>query len=75
MKISIFYQKYGNLVQKLCSLSHQSPNFMTVSSIYNFNISVFSRVYGKSHSNTVHPIPSLSKIDYSIYQEEELTSV
>ena len=38
-KISIFYQKHGrHLVQKCCTLSRQSPNFMTLSSIYNFNI-------------------------------------
>ena len=33
-KISISYQKYANLVQRFCSLSHQSPKFLILSSIY-----------------------------------------
>ena len=33
-KISISYQKYANLVQRFCSLSHQSPKFLILSSVY-----------------------------------------
>ena len=33
-KISISYQKYVNLVQRFCSLSHQSPKSLILSSIY-----------------------------------------
>ena len=70
-KVSSIY-----IVQTFCGLSCQSPNFMILSSsIYNFNISIFLRGDGVSHSNTVHLIVSLSKIDRPIYQEEELTSV
>ena len=43
IKISIFYQKYGHLVQTFYSLSRQSPNFMTLPRIYNFNISIVLR--------------------------------
>ena len=67
--------KYSHPVQKLYNLSNQSSNFMTLSSIYNFNILMFVRRYGVSHSNAVHLIVCLSKIDCPIYQEEELTSV
>ena len=47
----------------ICSLFRQIPNFMTLPIIYNFNISIFLRGDGVSHSNTVHLIVSLSKID------------
>ena len=43
IKISTFYQNNGHLVQRFCSLSHQSPNFMTLWSIYNFDILIFLR--------------------------------
>ena len=33
IKISISYQNYGHLAQKLCCLSRQTPNFRTISSI------------------------------------------
>ena len=33
IKTSISYQKYAHLVQKFCSLSQQSSNFMVLSSI------------------------------------------
>ena len=75
IEISIFYQKYGHQIQIFCSLFRQSLNFMTLPSIYNFNILIFLKGNGVSHSNTVHLIVSLSKIDRPIYQEEELTSV
>ena len=51
IKISISNQKYGNLVQKFCSFSRQSPNFMTLSSIYFCIISIFLRKIGVSHSD------------------------
>ena len=60
------------LVQKFCTVSRQSPNFMTQSSIYNFNI---FKGNGVSHSNTVHLIASLSKVGCPIYPEDELTSL
>ena len=41
IKISISYQRYARLVQIFCSLSHQSPNFMILSSIYFCMISIF----------------------------------
>ena len=59
----------------ICSLFRQIPNFMTLPIIYNFNISIFLRGDGVSHSNTVHLIVSLSKIDCPIYREEERSSV
>ena len=34
IKTPISYQKYGHLVQKFCSLSHQSSDFLILSSIY-----------------------------------------
>ena len=70
IKISIFYQKYGHLAQNFCSLSSQSPNFMTLSSIYFCTISIFLRGMGVSNSYTVHFILSLNKIDCQIYQKE-----
>ena len=59
-----FYQKYSHLVQKFCSLSRQSPNFITLSSIHFCMISIFFRGSGVSHSNTVHLIIILSQIEY-----------
>ena len=71
IKISISYQKYAHLVQKCCSLSHQSPNFLILSSIYFCIISIFLRGSGGvSHSYSVSLIEGLSKIDCPIYQEE-----
>ena len=65
-KISIFYQKHGrHLVQKCCTLSRQSPNFMTLSSIYDFNI---FKGDGVSHTNTVHLIVSVSTVSCPITQ-------
>ena len=73
IKISISYQKYAHLVQKCCSLSHQSPNFLILSSIYFCIISIFLRGSGGvSHSYTVSLIEGLSKIDCPVYQEENL---
>ena len=69
MIISISYQEYAHLVQKFCSLSHQSPNFMILSSISFCIISIFLRESGVSHSYKVHLIESLSKIDRPIYKE------
>ena len=44
IKIPIFDQQYGHLVQKFCSLSRQSPNFITLSSIYRIStFKCFSR--------------------------------
>ena len=63
IKISISYQKYTHLVQKFCSLSHQSPNFTILSSIYFCIISIFLMWSGVSHSYTVHLIESFSKIE------------
>ena len=60
-------QKY---VQKFCNLSHQSPNFLILSSIYFCIISIFLRGSGVSHSYTVSLIEGLSKIDCPTYQEE-----
>ena len=54
IKISIFYQKYAHLVQKYCCLSHRSPNFMILSSIYFCIISIFLRRSDVSHSYKVH---------------------
>ena len=70
IKISISYQKYAHLVQKFCSLSHQSPNFLILSSIYFCIISIFLRGSGVSHTYAVSLIEGLSKIDCPIYQEE-----
>ena len=70
IKISISYQKYAHLVQNFYRLSHQSPNFMTLSSIYFFIISMFLRRSEASQSYTMDLIVSLSKIDCPIYQEE-----
>ena len=70
IKISISYQKYAHLVQSFYRLSHQSPNFMTLSSIYFFIISMFLRRSEASQSYTMDLIVSLSKIDCPIYQEE-----
>ena len=53
IKKSISYQKYAHLVQKFCSLSHRSPNFLILSSIYFCIISIFLRGSGVSHSYTV----------------------
>ena len=53
IKISISYQKYAHMVQKCCSLSHQSPNFLILSSIYFCIISIFLRGSSVSHSYTV----------------------
>ena len=53
IKISISYQKYAHLVQKFCSLSHQNPNFLILSSIYFCIISIFLRGSSVSHSYTV----------------------
>ena len=61
IKISISHQKYAHLVQKFCSLSHQSPNFMILSSIDFCIISIFLRGSGVSHSYEVHFIVSFSK--------------
>ena len=72
IKISISYQKYAHLVQKFCSLSHQNPNFLILSSIYFCIISIFLRGSGVSHSYTVSLIEGLSKIDCPVYQEENL---
>ena len=55
---------------KLCSLLCLSPNFRTLSSIYFTTISKFWRSGGVSHSNTMHLIVNLSKIDSPIHQEE-----
>ena len=54
---------------KLCSLLCHSPNFRTLSSIYFNTISKFWRS-GVSHSNKMHLIVNLSKIDSPIHQEE-----
>ena len=70
IKISISYQKYAHLVQKFCSLSHQSPNFLILSSIYFCIISIFLRGSGVSHTYAVSLTEGLSKIDCPIYQEE-----
>ena len=70
IKISISYQKYAHLVQKCCSLSHQSPNFLILSSIYFCIISIFLRGSGVSHTYAVSLTEGLSKIDCPIYQEE-----
>ena len=72
IKISISYQKYAYQIQKCCSLSHQSPNFLILSSIYFCIFSIFLRESGVSHSYTVSLIESLSKRDCPIYQEENL---
>ena len=72
--IKITCKKCAHLVQRFCSLSHQSPNFMTLSSIYFYIISIFLRGSGPTHSYTVHLIVSLSKIDCPIYQRGELTA-
>ena len=72
IKISISYQKYAHLVQKFCSLSHQNPNFLILSSIYFCIISIFLRRNGVSHSYTVSLIERLSKLDCPIYQGENL---
>ena len=72
IKISISYQKYAHLVQKCYSLSHQSPDFLILSSIYFCIISIFLRRNGVSHSYTVSLIERLSKLDCPIYQEENL---
>ena len=72
-KISISYQKYAHLVQKFNSLSHQSPNFMTLWSTYFCMTLIFLRGgggEGASHSYTVRLIVSLGKIDWPIYQEK-----
>ena len=64
IKISISYQKYVHLVQKFCSLSHKSPNFLILSTIYFCIISIFLRGgRGVSHSYTV----SLIEIFYKRY--------
>ena len=63
IKISISYQKYTHLVQKFCSLSHQSPNFMILSSIYFCIISIFLMWSGVSHSYIGHLIESFSEIE------------
>ena len=70
IKTSISYQKYAHPVQNFYSLSHQSPNFVTLSSIYFCIISIFLRGSGTSYSYTVHLIVSVSKIDCPIYQEK-----
>ena len=70
IKISISYQKYAQLLQKFCSHSHQSPNFIILSSIYFCIILIFLRGSGVSHSSKVHRIVSLSKINCTIYQED-----
>ena len=70
IKISISYQKYAHLVQKLCSLFHRSPNFLILSCIYFCLISIFLRASGAPHSYTVSLIEGLSKIDCPIQQEE-----
>ena len=67
MKISISYQEYAHLVQKFCSFSQRSSNFMILSSIYFCIISIFLMGNGVSHIYKVHLIVSFSKIDY---QEE-----
>ena len=66
IKISISYQKYAHLVQKLCSLFHRSPNFLILSCIYFCLISIFLRASGAPHSYTVSLIEGLSKIDCPI---------
>ena len=70
MKIFLSYQTYAHLVQKFYSLSHQSLNFITLSSIYFCIILIFLRGCGAFHSYTVHLIVCLSKTDCPIYQEE-----
>ena len=70
IKIAISYQKYAHLVKKSCSLSHQSPNFLILSSIYFCIISRFLRGSGVSHSYTVSLMEGLSKTDCPIYQEK-----
>ena len=69
-----YIKKYAHLVQNFCSLSHQSPTLMTLSSIYFYIISIFLRGSGATHSYTVHLIVSLSKIDCTIYQRGEPTA-
>ena len=61
---------YHHLVQTFCDLSYQSPNFMTLPSIYFWIISIFFSGSGVSHNNTVHLKVNLSKMDCPIYQKE-----
>ena len=46
INIFISYQKYVYLVQKFCSLSHKSPNFLILASICFCIISIFLRGKG-----------------------------
>ena len=63
IKISISYQMYALLLQKICSLSHLRPNFMILSRIYFCIILIFLRRRGVFHRYTVHLTESLSRID------------
>ena len=72
IKIFISHQRCGDIVQKFCCLSRQSPNFMTLWSICFCLISTFFRESDVSHSDTVYLIVSFSKIDCPIYPEENL---
>ena len=74
-KLSWKYCNYFHLC--FCKNIHllSKDPVMTLSSIYNFHISIFLRVDCVSHGNTVYLTVSLSQIDCPIYQEEELTSV
>ena len=63
IKVSISYPKYTHLVQRFCSLSHQTPNFFILSSIQFCKISLFLRGSGVFYSYKVQLIEGLSKID------------